>query len=52
VISEWLDPTSIIRMAGVSKKTNVVYSQDIIWWIHLHRSFPELRYDYLIFNSY
>jgi len=32
-------------MASLNRKCRNVYQQDIIWWVHLYKSFPELRYD-------
>ena len=43
VMAEFLDPQDIIKLVRVNKRCNEVYSQDIIWWIHIHKSFPELR---------
>jgi len=39
----YLDPTDIVHLAGMSRRSYELYSQDIIWWIHLNKSFPELR---------
>jgi hypothetical protein len=43
VMAEYLSPETIIKLVALNKRCNEVYSQDIIWWIHIHRSFPELR---------
>ena len=43
VLSEFLQPEIIIKMVRLNKKCQQAYSQDIIWWKHLHKSFPELR---------
>jgi len=47
VLAEYLPPESIIKMVRLSKRSYEVYSQDIIWWIHIHKSFPELRYAFI-----
>ena len=53
LMAEFLLPHEIIKMVRLSKRCNEVYSQDIIWWIHLYKSFPELRYPifFLYFQS-
>ena len=42
-LSKFLELKFIVRLTRLSKKCQAVYSQDIIWWIHLHKDFPELR---------
>ena len=42
--SNYLQPDQILKMASLSRKCRDVYQQDIIWWVHLYKSFPELRY--------
>ena len=43
ILAEYLPPGFIIKLVMISKRFNEVYSQDIIWWIHINKSFPELR---------
>ena len=43
VLATFLEPKVIIKMVRLNKKCHAAYSQDIIWWIHLHKQFPELR---------
>jgi hypothetical protein len=37
VMAEYLPPESIIKLVQLSRKCHQVYSQDLIWWIHIHR---------------
>ena len=43
VLAEYLPPEVIMKLVRLSKRCHEVYSQDIIWWIHVTKSFPELR---------
>jgi len=43
VMAEYLEPETIIRLVRLSRRCHQVYSQDLIWWIHIHRQFSEIR---------
>jgi hypothetical protein len=43
VMAEYLPPESIIKLVQLSRRCHQVYSQDLIWWIHIHRQFSEIR---------
>lgn len=37
VMAEYLEPETIIKLVRLSRRCHQVYSQDLIWWIHIHR---------------
>lgn len=41
--SRYLVPEDLVKLAMANKKFHQVYSQDLIWWVYLYSSFPELR---------
>jgi hypothetical protein len=42
-LSRFLTVDVLIKMVRVSKKFNIVYTQDIIWWMFLHNNLSDLR---------
>ena len=43
VMAEYLKPEEIVKLVMLSHRCKEVYSQDLIWWIHIHRQFSEIR---------
>ena len=43
VLADFLQPESITMLAQLSRMCYQVYSQDLIWWTHIYRQFPEIR---------
>ena len=41
--SRFLEAKDLIKLSLANKKFRLVYGQDIIWWIYLYSSFPNLR---------
>ena len=42
-MAEFLEPETIVKLVMLSRRCYQVYSQDLIWWIHIHRQFSEIR---------
>ena len=42
-LSRYLEPKDLLSMLSLSKKTNSVYSQELILWICLSQCFKDVR---------